>query len=91
MERKPTRYDEIIGKFVKPSERFEILSEDPYVAEGRITMPYRYFAGSIGTKFFRGLKEEKKIMGLKCPDCQKVYIPPRPTCGSCFTNSEGLS
>lgn len=85
MEKKPLKYAEIINRTVKPSERFKILSKDPYVVEGRIVMPYRYFAGSLGTKFLNELKEHR-ILGLRCPDCKKIYVPPRPTCGSCFTN-----
>ena len=81
-------YNKIIDEVIKPSERFKVLSEDPYVAEGRLTMPYRYFTGTVGTKFFSALKEEKKILGLKCPTCNTVYVPPRPTCGRCFTNLE---
>ncbi len=88
MQKKPLKYNEIISKVVKPSERFKIISEDPYVVEGRLMMPYRYFAGTIGTKFFNKLKEEKKILGIKCPDCNTIYVPPRPTCGRCFTNLE---
>ena len=88
MQRKPLKYDEIIDKAVTPSERFRIISEDPYVAEGRLVMPYRYFTGSIGTKFFTKLRDEKKILGIRCPGCNTVYVPPRATCGKCFINLE---
>lgn len=88
MEKKPQKYDEIINRVVKPSERFQTISEDPYVAEGRLVMPYRYFAGTVGSRFLTALRDEQKIMGLKCPACHKVYVPPRLTCGACFRNMD---
>jgi len=46
--------------------------------------PYRYSMGAIPSYFFRMIRDEKKIMGRKCPQCGVVYIPPRPVCGPCF-------
>ena len=86
MQKKPMGYREIADKAIEPSERFRIITDAPYVAEGRIVMPYRYFAGTAGTKFFNALKQEKKIMGVRCPTCDVVYVPPRLTCGRCFSN-----
>jgi hypothetical protein len=28
---------------------------------------------------------QRKLMGAKCKKCGKVYLPPRPLCGSCFS------
>jgi hypothetical protein len=47
--------------------------------------PYRYSCGEIGSYFFRRLRDEKRIFGRKCPKCGKVYIPPRPVCGPCWS------
>jgi len=47
--------------------------------------PYRYSCGEIGSYFFKRLRDEKRIFGRKCPKCGKVYIPPRPVCGPCWS------
>lgn len=47
-------------------------------------MPYNWSLGERGVIFFKVLKDEKKILGIKCPKCNKVYIPPRRVCGACF-------
>jgi len=49
--------------------------------------PYRYSMGTIPSYFFRMIRDEKKIMGKKCPSCGVVYVPPRPVCGPCFTET----
>lgn len=35
-------------------------------------------------KSFYDFLKEKKIMGTKCKDCRKVYLPPRPICPECI-------
>jgi len=31
------------------------------------------------------LRDEQKILGVRCEKCNKVYWPPRMTCGRCFS------
>ncbi|TAL39664.1 MAG: hypothetical protein EPN93_00915 [Spirochaetes bacterium] len=54
--------------------------KDCFVVDGKLALPYTYFAGRMGSKFITTLRDEKKIMGVKCPVCNKVYVPPRQTC-----------
>ncbi len=53
------------------------------IHSGESPQPFNYAVGMHGSKFFKFLKE-KKFIGIKCPECQKVYIPPRRVCGPCF-------
>ena len=53
-----------------------------------ITVPYVYSMGAIGSRFFVELRDNKKIMAIKCPQCNRVYVPPRLTCARCFVNME---
>ncbi|MCX5919589.1 MAG: Zn-ribbon domain-containing OB-fold protein [Deltaproteobacteria bacterium] len=57
------------------------------VAEFDANFPYYYSAGRYGSYFFKKLKDEKKIMGIRCPKCDRVFVPPRPVCGYCFVKS----
>lgn len=47
-----------------------------------------YDVGRIGTRFLAELRDNKKILGIRCPVCNRVYVPPRLTCKDCFTELE---
>jgi len=55
------------------------IIEVPYTWE----IPFKYTAGEVLTKFFYELKE-KRIMGIRCPKCKRVLLPPRGFCEMCF-------
>ncbi|MBI9091097.1 MAG: OB-fold domain-containing protein [Desulfobacterium sp.] len=59
-------------------------TKDCFTIDGKLALPYQYFAGSTGSRFIISLREEKKIKGLKCKKCNKVFVPPRSTCEVCF-------
>ncbi len=59
---------------------------DSFVIEGKLALPYQYFAGSVGSKFIRSIRDEKKILGVRCSTCDKVFVPPRQTCDICFSD-----
>ena len=59
------------------------------VVKSKISVPYTWWAGDTASKFLVSLRDEQKIKGTRCGSCNKVYIPPRKTCPTCFTeNSE---
>lgn len=64
---------------VQQAESYKVLS-------GRIKLPYQWTVGATGSKFFTELRDHKKIWGTKCPECKKVFVPPRKTCGTCFVD-----
>ena len=47
-------------------------------------MEYRYALGAYASRFFQELKDHGRLIGIQCPECQRLYIPPRPVCGICF-------
>jgi uncharacterized OB-fold protein len=47
-----------------------------------IRMEYRYTPGTESSAFLRGMKEGK-MLGRRCPSCQKVYFPARAICSMC--------
>lgn len=61
-------------------------TDDCFVVEGKLALPYQYFAGRTGSRFLISLRDEKKIKGLKCEKCDKVFVPPRQTCERCMTD-----
>jgi len=56
------------------------------VVEGKLALPYQYFAGRTGSKFIIALRDDKKILGIKCEKCDKVFVPPRHTCERCMSD-----
>jgi uncharacterized OB-fold protein len=56
----------------------------PYLLQ----MEYEYALGQHAIRFFQELKENRRLMGVRCPECDRVYIPPRPVCGICYVPSE---
>jgi len=53
----------------------------------QMKLQYRFPAGVHYERFFRELKETGRIMGVRCPECERVLVPPRPVCGECFTRT----
>jgi uncharacterized OB-fold protein len=52
---------------------------------GRLDIEYRFAYGIQYERFFRELRDDMRILGLKCPKCGAVLLPPRPYCGFCYT------
>lgn len=44
-----------------------------------VHLAYEYAASPEESKFFRGLADGK-LLGQRCPECHKVYVPPRGAC-----------
>ena len=45
---------------------------------------YIHYAGPTRSRFLMELRDNKRIMGTKCPICNRVYVPARSTCYVCF-------
>ncbi|MBM4319466.1 MAG: hypothetical protein FJ125_05775 [Deltaproteobacteria bacterium] len=50
------------------------MGDRSFVVEGKLALPYQYFAGRTGSKFLVTLRDGKKILAIKG---KKVYVPPR--------------
>ena len=57
---------------------------DSFIVQGKLALPFTYFAGRVGSKFLTTIRDQKKIMGILCKKCKKVYVPPRQTCDVCL-------
>ncbi|MBT8338776.1 MAG: Zn-ribbon domain-containing OB-fold protein [Desulfatitalea sp.] len=57
----------------------------PFEVDQQIVAKCRYYVGQIGGRFYELLGKERKITGVRCETCDKVYWPPRSTCGRCFS------
>ena len=68
----------------------EPVGGDPVTRfEAPTRLDYRVAAGATTAAFLRGVMA-RKLLGSRCPDCTKVYIPPRGSCPSCAVAPEAM-
>ena len=51
---------------------------------GEMPLTSRYTAGIAGETFFREIKDNARIMGTCCKNCELVYVPATMFCERCF-------
>ncbi len=66
------------GTYLKKSELEKLQGLIKY----RPSVKYMFSAGQALSRFLKGLKEGK-ILGVRCPVCGRVYVPPRAYCEYC--------
>ena len=59
------------------------LDQGYVIVDTLVTLPFKESAGLRLSKFFTAMKDEGKILALRCPQCKRVVFPPRPVCGFC--------
>jgi uncharacterized protein len=84
-------------KFGIPIELLKRAYEDELSGEKPIDAPleipdkmevlYKYSYGQQ-SRFFREIRENKKIYGTKCVQCGEVFCPPRSNCHLCYKPTE---
>lgn len=54
-----------------------------------IRINYKYTIGGQ-SRFFLELMENKKILGTKCINCGKIWVPPRINCSDCYVPADWI-
>lgn len=54
---------------------------------GTWNFEYRYFAGETASRFFAELRDHRRIIGRRCPKCERVLVPARAFCDRCFVDT----
>jgi uncharacterized OB-fold protein len=68
-----------------------LLQRDPNAPGswlGDLPVMNRYTYGLAGEKFFRTLKDEGRILGTYCPECDHTYVPATVFCERCMNKLE---
>ncbi len=63
-----------------PETDAEIITERKYGIDLRYEHAYGHYYGRL----FDEIRESRRIMGVRCPSCQSILVPPRPVCENCF-------
>jgi uncharacterized protein len=62
----------------------EKIKEEILIKERYFDSIFSYDAGATRSRFLTELRDHQKILGIKCPGCHQVYVPPRAVCYKCF-------
>ena len=62
--------------------------EEYHVIPKKITIPFSYTVGKVASRFFTELRDNRRIMGVRCRSCKKVIVPPQLICVECFEKTE---
>lgn len=69
-----------------PVDKVPVDKVPPVTIPGHWDFRYTYFAGDAASRFFHELKS-KRIMGSRCPACQRVLVPARGFCDACYVET----
>jgi uncharacterized OB-fold protein len=56
------------------------------IHESKIRLPYTWWVGETGSRFYAALKENCRLWGTKCSECKMVSVPPKKNCPKCFSS-----
>ena len=51
---------------------------------GAMDVVFEHSYGEHYDRFYREMRDNKRIVGIKCTRCGGVLLPPRPYCGKCY-------
>ena len=57
----------------------------PGAMHGELPVTNRYTFGLAGERFFRAIKDEGRILGSHCPQCDITYVPATAFCERCLS------
>lgn len=60
---------------------------DPWIVEQHWDIRYHHTADPIAAEFFKIMKNERRLVGRRCPKCDRVLVPPRPFCDRDFVET----
>ena len=55
---------------------------------GAIPIHHRYTLGVAGERFFREIRDGRRLLASRCPRCREAFLPPRMYCERCFKETE---
>lgn len=62
-------------------------TNDTIHVPGHWDIKYDHSAGEIGSRFLKTLRDEGRLIGRQCPECERVLAPPRGFCERCFVDT----
>jgi uncharacterized OB-fold protein len=60
------------------------VRDEPWIVEQKWELTYRHTADAMTAAFFRTLRDDGRLLGVRCPECARVLVPPRSFCDRDF-------
>lgn len=67
----------------------EATTDEQWVVEQRWDLTYSHTADAVTAHFLRTLRDQGRLLGIRCPKCERVLAPPRPICDRDFCATDG--
>lgn len=81
-----TKLGELFAKYTPPGEEQQ-EEQELLVLKKIISVKQKFATGPVMGKYLNGLKE-KKIFANRCPECDRLQVPPREICSLCKVRCE---
>jgi len=62
---------------------------EAFVADKSFETWFLNYVGPVCSEFLKELRDNKRILGIRCPQCNRILVPARPTCARCFRKTVG--
>jgi len=84
-------YEKVTEDSPHEDYKYEVSSEPPpllqyFTPEVKLYSPFRKWYGSTISKFFKTIRDEKKLTATVCTKCNKTYCTPKTICPDCFSS-----
>jgi uncharacterized protein len=66
-----------------------VVDGEQWVVEQHWDITYQHTADPVAAHFLQTLRDEARLLGIGCPRCERVLVPPRSFCDRCFIDTEG--
>ncbi|MCG2796843.1 MAG: Zn-ribbon domain-containing OB-fold protein [Actinomycetia bacterium] len=71
-------------KVTHTPDGYELLTHE----SGHLEYDFGWHQGPYWSKYLAEMRDNKRFMGTKCPECERVFVPPRAVCGRCFAEMD---
>ena len=58
-------------------------SEELITITWQRAVPYKWKLGRVLGRFYKEMRDNKRLVGNQCPKCKELMFPPRTVCGRC--------
>ena len=85
-----TKATKFFKKYTPPSGEVIEKKEELIMLKQLLSINQRFATGPLMGKFLRELRDNKRILGNKCPKCGRMQTPPREVCAVCNVRVDDL-
>jgi len=85
-----TKATKFFKKYTPPSGEVKEKKEELIMLKQLLSINQRFATGPLMGKFLKELRDNKRILGNKCPKCGRMQTPPREVCAVCNVRVDDL-